>query len=76
MLGWPHGSCVDVHIRIYFDGSDLQSCHFQQKTGGRGYMREIQIQGCEDISRAQTNDPLSNSTDDTTGNNDVLCHDD
>ena len=25
---------------------------------------------------AQTNDPLSNATDDTTGNNDVLCHDD
>jgi len=25
---------------------------------------------------AQTNDSLSDTTDDTTGNNDVLCHDD
>jgi hypothetical protein len=25
---------------------------------------------------AQTNDALSDTTDDTTGNNDVLCHDD
>lgn len=45
MLGRPHGSCVDVHVRIYLNGSDLQSCHLQQKTGGRGYMREFQTQG-------------------------------
>lgn len=26
--------------------------------------------------KAHTNDPLPNTTDDTTGNNNVLCHDD
>ncbi len=76
MLSRPHGSGVDVHVRVYFNGSDLQSCHLQQKAGGRGYMREFQSQVVKMGLWGQTDDPLSNTTDDTTGNNDVLCHDD
>ena len=59
VLGRPHGSCIDVHVRIYFDSRDLQPCHLQQETSGRSYMREFQNQYGEDkASRHQPMTPL------------------
>lgn len=35
MLLRAHRSGVDVHVGVNFDGSDLHTGHFKQKTGGR-----------------------------------------
>ena len=43
VLGRPHGSCIDVHVRVYFNGSDLQPSHLQQETSGRRYMQEFKL---------------------------------
>ena len=37
MLLGPHGSRIDVHVRVYFDGGDLEAGGLEEQARGGGY---------------------------------------
>ena len=36
MLLGPHGSRIDVHVRVYFDGGDLEAGGLEEQARGGG----------------------------------------
>ena len=36
MLLGPHGSRIDVHVRVDFDGGDLEAGGLEEQTNARG----------------------------------------
>lgn len=73
-----HRASIDVHIRVNFDCCDLQTGSFQKQTGGRGWggaEHNFSFKMLHDfVTKRRTNNALSNSTNDTTRNDNVLGH--
>ena len=72
MLLRAHRSSIDVHVRIDFDGSDVQTGHFKQETSGGRCKRLIRRKTRLGACATRTDDTLADTTDDASRDENVL----